>query len=201
MNKSYDILIKNIKEKLWQKGWSQGTLGGKADVSQERISYVLNGKTEPTLSLMDKIADALDVSTVDLLSDEKINEAIIKEPLADDYTAPDEIVFTKYGKTSKVRNVNINIPSLGKFRTDFTNFNFDKNKSKSGKPNSYANYMEYLLQNYYDNFGEILNPFNKSTVSKLEELQKSHDFIRYNLNENRFPNAAIESYKRFMHSK
>lgn len=199
MNKSYNTLIINLKELLRQKSWSQEKLGNKAGISQERISNLLNEKTEPTLLLVDKIADAFGISTVELLS-EKSNNSIVREESTEYNVEQRGIIFTKYGKNSKVKNVTIHIPNSNKFRVDFVDFNFDKNSPESGKPNSYTNYMEYILQNYYDNFGIILDPYDLDTPRKLEKLRLSPNFKAYNLSESRFPNAAIEAYNRFIQS-
>lgn len=197
MNKSYPILIKNLKEQIRIKGWSQDTLAEKSDVYQERISNLLNGKTPPTLALIDKIADALGITTVELLTD-KVTPVIIKEEKASFKTIKNKVIFTKYGKNGKVKNVVIHIPNLNKFREDFIAFNVDKDKPKSGKPSSYANYIEYILQNYYDNFGEVLDLYSTETIDKLELLRNSPNFKDYNITEKRFPNAAIEAYIRFI---
>jgi len=77
-------------------------------------------------------------------------------------------------------------------------FNYDNNNPESGKPSSYANYMEYLLQNYYDNFEEVLDPFDTHSAEKIDILKSLPGYQDYNISEKRFPNATIESYKRFI---
>jgi len=198
MNNSHHILIKNIKKELRLRGWSQSRLGEEAEVSQERISYLLNGKTEPTLLLADKLANALNISTVELLSEKMAEMVVSEQPPAYRHENARDTVFTKYGKTSKVANVSIDIPNLKKFRDEFIAFNFDSNNPKSGKPSSYSNYMEYLLQNYYDNFGEILNPLDSQSANKLIKLKALPGFSEYNFSESRFPSATISAYIRFI---
>lgn len=201
MGKSYAILIENVKELLRERGWTQEKLGDEAGLRQETISYLLRGKNIPTLETVDKLSAAFKVSTVVLLTDGRLVDGT-KEPNVP-YTAKrkNEVVFTKYGKNSKVANVTITIPHRQEFRDEFIDFNFDKNKPKSGKPNSYANYMEYIFQNYYDNFGELLNPFDKQSPRKIDKLRNSPNFKEYNLNESRFPNAAIVAYHKFIKSR
>ncbi|WP_251854856.1 helix-turn-helix domain-containing protein [Enterococcus italicus] len=201
MGKSYAILIENVKELLRERGWTQEKLGDEARLRQETISYLLRGKNIPTLETVDKLSAAFKVSTVELLTDGRLVDRT-KEPNVP-YTAKrkNEVVFTKYGKNSKVANVTITIPHRQEFRDEFIDFNFDKNKPKSGKPSSYANYMEYIFQNYFDNFGELLNPFDKQSPRKIDKLRNSPNFKEYNLNEGRFPNAAIVAYHKFIESR
>ena len=142
MNDSLRILINNIKNELRLRGWSQSKFGDEADVSQERISNLLNGKTPPTLLLVDKLANALNMSTADLLSEKKAETVVSEQPPAYQRNDVQSNVFTKYGKTSKVANVSIVIPNLDEFREGFMAFNYDSNNPNSGKPNSYSNYMD-----------------------------------------------------------
>ena len=198
MNDSYSILINNIKNELRLRGWSQSKLGEEAEVSQERISNLLNGKTGPTLLLADKLANALNISTVELLSERKAEMVVNEQSPAYRRNNTRSTVFTKYGKTSKAANVSIDIPNLDKFRDEFMAFNFDRNNPKSGKPSSYSNYMEYLLQNYYDNFSEVIDPLDNQSVKKLIKLKALPGFSDYNDSESRFPSATISAYTRFM---
>lgn len=166
IGKSYAILIENVKELLRERGWTQEKLGDEAGLRQEAISYLLRGKNIPTLETVDKLSAAFNVSTVELLTDGALSDRA-KEPTAP-YSAKrnKEEVFTKYGKNSKVSNVTIIIPHHQRFRDEFIDFNFDKSKPKCGKPSSYANYMEYTFQNYYDNFFEVLDPFDRESLEK-----------------------------------
>jgi len=197
MNNSHDILINNLKKEMKIRGWSQSMLGDEADVTQERISNLLNGKTEPTLLLVDKIANALGITTVELLSDNEVSLVVSETPPPYNRNKNNN-AFTKYGKNSKVANISIEIPNLSKFREDFMVFNYDAKSPDSGKPNSYSNYMEYLFQNYYDNFGEILDPIDIKSADKLERLCDLPGYTEYNSDESRFPNASLNAYKRFV---
>ncbi|MFB8532261.1 helix-turn-helix domain-containing protein [Enterococcus casseliflavus] len=131
MGKSYAILIENVKELLRERGWTQEKLGDEAGLRQETISYLLRGKNIPTLETVDKLSAAFNVSTVELLTDGALSDRT-KEPTAP-YSAKrnKEVVFTKYGKNSKVSNVTITIPHHQRFRDEFIDFNFDKSKPKS----------------------------------------------------------------------
>lgn len=106
--------------------------------------------------------------------------------------------FTKYGKRAGTP-ITITIPNIEKFRNEFILFCSRNSTKKSGKAVSYANYMEYLLQNYYDNFGEILNPLDKKSAAMLATLRTTSDkeFQVYNIKEHRYPNAAIEEFIKF----
>ncbi|MCP0887136.1 helix-turn-helix domain-containing protein [Ligilactobacillus sp. WILCCON 0076] len=194
------MLIENTKRLLRERGWTQEKLGDEAGLRQETISYLLRGKNIPTLETVDKLSAAFNVTTIELLSDWKLADRT-KEPTIPYSAKRKEVVFTKYGKNSKVANVTMTIPNHQEFRDEFIDFNFDKNKPKSGKPSSYANYMEYIFQNYYDNFCEVLDPFDKQSPRKIDKMRNSPNFREYNLNEGRFPNAAIEAYNRFIESK
>lgn len=204
MGKSYEILIKNVENLLCERGWTQKKLGDEAMLKQETISYLLNGKNIPTLEMVDKLSAAFKVSTVELLTEGRISD--FTNESTNPYFAKQEneiieIVFKKYGKNGKVANITINIPHHQKFRKEFIAFNFDNNKPNSDKSRSYANYIEYIFQNYYDNFTEILDPFDKQSPKKLDKLRNSPNFKAYNLREGRFPNAAIEAYHKFIESK
>ena len=108
------------------------------------------------------------------------------------------IKFTKYGKNVALP-ITINIPNLEKFRAEFIDFGHRNSPEKSEKASSYANYIEYLIQNYYDNFDEILNPLDKKSAEKLAAFRTISEslFIDYNRSESRFPNAAIEEFIKF----
>lgn len=197
MGKTYEILIKNVKRLLIERSWTQEQLGEKAGVSQERISNLLNGKTEPTLFLVDKISDAFDVEVIALLSNDHQTD-LIKQKQENYDPKHKQVIFTKYGKISKVKNVTIHIPHLQEFRLEFIAFNYDERLPKSGKASSYANYIEYILQNYFDNYGVILDPFDDATPQKIDSFREQEGFKAYNFNEGGFPNAAIETYLQFM---
>ncbi|MBZ4687315.1 MAG: helix-turn-helix domain protein [Clostridiales bacterium] len=62
------ILVKKFRE---SKGWSQTTLARMSGVSQTYISELEAGKSVPTVSILKNLADALDVSIIQLLEDDK----------------------------------------------------------------------------------------------------------------------------------
>ena len=57
----------NLKMIRTKKGISQGDIARTLEVSRGFISTIENGKTNPTLSIITKLAKALGVSTNDLL--------------------------------------------------------------------------------------------------------------------------------------
>ena len=57
----------NLKKIRTQKGISQGDIGCELKVSRGFISTIENGKTNPTLSTISKIAKSLGVSIDELL--------------------------------------------------------------------------------------------------------------------------------------
>ena len=60
-------LGKNLKQIRTQKGMTQGDIVRALGVSRSFVSNIENGKTNPTLSTIKRIADALDVSVDRLL--------------------------------------------------------------------------------------------------------------------------------------
>ena len=60
-------LGKNLKRIRTEKGITQGDIVRKIGVSRSFISNIENGKTNPTLSTISKLAKALRVSTDELL--------------------------------------------------------------------------------------------------------------------------------------
>ncbi len=57
----------NLKRLRTEKGISQGDIARELDVSRSFISNIENGKTNPTLSTITKIAKAVGVSTGELM--------------------------------------------------------------------------------------------------------------------------------------
>ncbi len=60
-----------IKENRMRRGLKQEELAEKLFVSRQTISNYENGKTEPDLEMLGKLADALQVEMIDLIGDEK----------------------------------------------------------------------------------------------------------------------------------
>ena len=60
-------LGQNLKRIRIKKGISQGDIARELKVSRGFISTIENGKTNPTLATIQKLADALKVSPKDLL--------------------------------------------------------------------------------------------------------------------------------------
>ena len=60
-------LGKNLKQIRTQKGMTQGDIVRALGVSRSFVSNIENGKTNPTLSTIKRIADALGVSVDQLL--------------------------------------------------------------------------------------------------------------------------------------
>ena len=73
--KGYNLWIMNEAEKLGKnlkrirtaKGISQGEIGRKLEVDKSFISNIENGKTNPTLATIAKIAKAIGVSVGELM--------------------------------------------------------------------------------------------------------------------------------------
>ncbi len=67
MNEASKQLGQNIKRIRLKKDISQGDIARELDVSRGYISTIENGKTNPTLSTIAKIAKALGVTNDELL--------------------------------------------------------------------------------------------------------------------------------------
>lgn len=67
MKNESEKLGSNLKRIRTQKGISQGDIGRELKVSRGFISTIENGKTNPTLSTISKLAKALGVSSDELL--------------------------------------------------------------------------------------------------------------------------------------
>ena len=67
MKNESEKLGSNLKRIRTEKGISQGDIGRELKVSRGFISTIENGKTNPTLSTIIKLAKALGVSITELL--------------------------------------------------------------------------------------------------------------------------------------
>lgn len=67
MNEASKQLGKNLKRIRTEKDISQGDIARELDVSRGYISTIENGKTNPTLSTIARIAKALGVTVDELL--------------------------------------------------------------------------------------------------------------------------------------
>ena len=67
MNNISTKLGQNMKRVRTKKGMSQGDIARALDVDRGYISNIENGKKNPTLATIKKLADALDVSADELL--------------------------------------------------------------------------------------------------------------------------------------
>lgn len=56
----------NIRDNRLKKGWTQEDLSFEADINKNYISDLERGERNPTLKILVKVADALDVELVDL---------------------------------------------------------------------------------------------------------------------------------------
>jgi transcriptional regulator with XRE-family HTH domain len=64
--------MNKVKQLRNAKGWSQVKLAVNADVSLGTIQAIENGSANPTLSVMQKVARALEVEVAELLSEESV---------------------------------------------------------------------------------------------------------------------------------
>ena len=56
-----------IKGRMYHKGMNQSDLAKKLGTDQARISLIINGKANPTMKTLEKLANALNCKVKDLL--------------------------------------------------------------------------------------------------------------------------------------
>jgi transcriptional regulator with XRE-family HTH domain len=61
-----DIFAKNLKENRRKRGFTQATLAEKVNVSTHHIGMIELSRNYPTLELVERIADALDIEIYEL---------------------------------------------------------------------------------------------------------------------------------------
>ena len=71
VNDSQKIFGKNLKKYREEKGMTQEELGSVAECTPQYISEMENCKANPSLKIMDRLADELDKSTADFLKPEE----------------------------------------------------------------------------------------------------------------------------------
>lgn len=59
--------IEVLKAKRWERGESQQTLAERAGISENALNALEQGKSQPRVSTVKKLADALEVSVSELL--------------------------------------------------------------------------------------------------------------------------------------
>jgi transcriptional regulator with XRE-family HTH domain len=69
LNNIYKIVGINIRAIRMQKGISQSELGFACEFEKSTISRIEAGRTNPTLQTLKKIADALEVTVCELVSE------------------------------------------------------------------------------------------------------------------------------------
>lgn len=58
-----------VRERRLAQGWSQQVLGNRVGCTKQHISDLEHGKVEPSLRMLRQLAQALNVSAADLLTD------------------------------------------------------------------------------------------------------------------------------------
>lgn len=76
-----DTLGSNIREKMKEKGVTQTELAKYTDVHQTTVSTWIKGKKVPHFETLEKIAEHLDTSVIDLLDDGSGKSAVIENNL------------------------------------------------------------------------------------------------------------------------
>lgn len=59
-------LAANVKDMRKAREWSQDELAGKIGIEQNAVSLIENGRSNPTVLLVEQIADAFEVELIDL---------------------------------------------------------------------------------------------------------------------------------------
>ena len=70
VSKKIGLKIKLLRNKI---GISQEELGFRSDISKTQIGLIERGESSPTIDTLDKIAQAFDISLVDLVDVTKID--------------------------------------------------------------------------------------------------------------------------------
>ena len=70
ISKKIGLKIKLLRNKI---GISQEELGFRSDISKTQIGLIERGESSPTIDTLDKIAQAFDISLVDLVDVTKID--------------------------------------------------------------------------------------------------------------------------------
>ncbi|WP_158217893.1 helix-turn-helix transcriptional regulator [Marinibacterium profundimaris] len=70
--------MKNLKRIRLARKWSQARLAEAAGVKQATISRIESGTNNPSLSVADKIANALNVSTVELFGVPELEQRLLE---------------------------------------------------------------------------------------------------------------------------
>lgn len=73
MKSESEKLGRNLRRIRMEKGISQSYIANSLEVSRGFVSNLENGKTNPTLATMSRVADVLDVTTVELLEEMEID--------------------------------------------------------------------------------------------------------------------------------
>lgn len=63
-----EVVAKNIRQFRRDRGWSQEDLSFEAGLHRTYISGVERGKRNPTITVLAKVADALNVSVAELVA-------------------------------------------------------------------------------------------------------------------------------------
>ena len=69
MARLQDIFVKHLKEKRKKSGLTQAQLAEKVNVSTHHIGMIELSRNYPTLELVERIADALDIEIYELFID------------------------------------------------------------------------------------------------------------------------------------
>ena len=81
MSKTTDFLAKELKARRKLAGLSQDELSEKTGVSAAQISEIERGIANPTLSILEKIADYFEISVAELLNENDVlnNHEVLKK--------------------------------------------------------------------------------------------------------------------------
>ena len=73
------ILIQNIDKQLKVQNLKQGDIAQKTGIDQSRLSRLVNGKVEPGLYTIEKIANGFEISAAELLMDSSNPDPLLNE--------------------------------------------------------------------------------------------------------------------------
>lgn len=127
MSYLHKIFLQNIDKQIKAQNLKQGDIAKKAGIGQSRFSRIANGKVEPGIQTIEKIASSLGISASELLMDTSnpdplLNERLLKIESLNTYDQKliDALIESFYEKSQmeKLQNVKMKkrLEELGAIR-------------------------------------------------------------------------------------
>lgn len=108
------MLSKKIENRIKEKGLTVNSAAKKCGMSHATLWNIINKRRNPSLKIVKKISDGLNIPIEELVQEESDFEAVMSDPEL-------KIMFEKVGKLS---------PQARKSILDFINFAYEQEKKK-----------------------------------------------------------------------